>query len=64
MQHQAYLRGGAGTALMPRKAGDRAAKEPRRFKEDEDLGETLAKLAIPEPERARPPRPVAWKRPA
>lgn len=59
----ANLRGGAG-ALMPRKAGERAAREPKRYSEDEEEGDTLARLVTPEPERASPPGPAGLNGPA
>lgn len=49
---------------MPRKEGERAAREPKRYREDEDVGDTLARLVIPDAERAKPPGPAGWNGPA
>ena len=49
---------------MPRKAGERAAREPKRYREEEEVGETRVRLATLELERASPPGPAAWNSPA
>lgn len=59
----AHLRG-AGAAEMPRNSGERAAREPRRYRLEPALGDTLARLRMPDEERANPPGPAASKGPA
>ena len=55
---------GAGAAEMPRKEGDRAAREPRRYKLELEVGLTRARFLIPELDLANPPAPATWNGPA
>ena len=68
-QHPSVAKGGsdlrgAGAAEMPRNSGERAAKEPRRYRLELLLGDTLARLRMPDVDLARPPGPAASKGPA
>ena len=55
---------GAGVAEMPRKAGERAAREPKRYRLELEVGLTRARLLIPELDLANPPAPATWTGPA
>ena len=49
---------------MPRKEGDRAAREPKRYRLELEVGLTRARFLIPELDLAKPPAPATWNGPA
>lgn len=49
---------------MPKKEGERAAREPRRYRLELDVGLTRARFLIPELDLANPPATAAWNGPA
>ena len=55
---------GARAAEMPRKEGERAAREPKRYRLELELGDTRARFLTPELDLANPPAPATWNGPA
>lgn len=53
----------SGCASIPRKAGVSAAKEPNRYREEDQVGETRASLGMPELERPRTSEPAVSNSP-
>ena len=56
-----HLRG-AGDAEMPKKEGERAARDPRRYRLEPEVGAS-PRFLMPELDLASPPRPAASKGP-